>query len=267
MPEPGRWGPRRRCPNVPRSFCATRITLRARLAKESSSPGSFNIDVIRNVYFISVVFLALPQRASACLALSIIRSPAAGFLFFYTLPFRRPMQNRTANALNKVFEEQVTSRVRSTSGTPAGRRLYSRNRKAWHRIIKREPHGHLFAEGRIFGLHTRPDLTPYVSQPSKVSLTQVTSALASLSGSGRRAALRSKAINFSVPDAAPEDKSFAGIRRSPGAVIIPGIPARLIGVWLFGVTIIGGADCGPARRQPDRAWSPRDSRSPAAGLW
>jgi YVTN family beta-propeller protein len=52
----------------------------------------------------------------------------------------------------------------------------------------------------------KPDLTPYVAQPNQVSLLQLTPALAALSGAELRAALQSKAMNFSVPDAAPEDE-------------------------------------------------------------
>jgi DNA-binding beta-propeller fold protein YncE len=52
---------------------------------------------------------------------------------------------------------------------------------------------------------TTPDLTGFHAVPNIVPLTQVTAALNALPGDARRAAAASSAMNFSIPDAAPED--------------------------------------------------------------
>jgi hypothetical protein len=52
---------------------------------------------------------------------------------------------------------------------------------------------------------TQPDLTPYDSVPNTVSVFDVSPPLRALAGAPRQAAAASAAMNFSVPDAAPED--------------------------------------------------------------
>jgi hypothetical protein len=58
----------------------------------------------------------------------------------------------------------------------------------------------------MFSVFTaRPDLTPYTALPNKIPLNEMNPPIASLHGLRRELAIASTKMNFSEPDAAPED--------------------------------------------------------------
>jgi hypothetical protein len=58
----------------------------------------------------------------------------------------------------------------------------------------------------MFSVFTaRPDLTPYTALPNKIPLNEMNPPIAALHGLQRELAIASTKMNFSEPDAAPED--------------------------------------------------------------
>ncbi len=66
-----------------------------------------------------------------------------------------------------------------------------------------------------------PDFTPYLAQPAQVSMTEMNAPLAALKGKARRDAKASAAMNFAVPDAAPEEKLNKIIWRAVKGTKVP----------------------------------------------